>query len=107
MHYLKFICMTNSFLISQFLLLVMILINPVNHPIREGRASAEYARQNILSCSPAIDDITDKDANGKYIPLLSGWGHHAYTITTKSDSAQTYFNQGLSFYYSFHMREAN
>jgi tetratricopeptide (TPR) repeat protein len=99
--------MRNSFFIGQLLLIVMILISPFTRPVKEVSGSAEYSRQNILGCGPASDDISDKDVNGKYISLLSGWGYHSYTITTNSDSAQIYFNQGLSFYYSFHMREAN
>jgi tetratricopeptide (TPR) repeat protein len=46
------------------------------------------------------------DANGKFITVLPGWGKHQYPITTRSDSAQVYFNQGLSLYYSFHLRQA-
>ena len=92
---------------SQLLLLAMILIASVTRPIKKASRPAKYDSQNTLACGPAIDGITNKDANGKYISLLSGWGHHSYAITTNIDSARVYFNQGLSFYYSFHMREAN
>lgn len=40
------------------------------------------------------------------IPALTGWGNYRFNITTKSDSAQFYFDQGLSMYYSFHTIEA-
>jgi tetratricopeptide (TPR) repeat protein len=40
------------------------------------------------------------------IPALKGWGHYSWKITTSSDSAQFYFNQGISMYYGFHMIEA-
>jgi tetratricopeptide (TPR) repeat protein len=58
-----------------------------------------------VSCAPATagDFVT---INGKYIPVMPGWGNHSYRITTGSDSAQFYFNQGLTFYYSYHAREA-
>lgn len=48
--------------------------------------------------APAID--------GKFIARLSGWGNRNYSITTRSDSAQYYFNQGLGFYYGYHFTEA-
>jgi len=45
-------------------------------------------------------------ADGKYITALKGWGGRNYQITTSSDSAQYYFNQGLGFYYGYHFTEA-
>jgi tetratricopeptide (TPR) repeat protein len=42
----------------------------------------------------------------KEIPALNGWGNYKWKITTSSDSAQFYFNQGLSMYYAFHSIEA-
>jgi tetratricopeptide (TPR) repeat protein len=47
----------------------------------------------------AADSIQD-------IPALKGWGNYRWKITTKSDSAQYYFNQGISMYYAFHSIEA-
>jgi tetratricopeptide (TPR) repeat protein len=40
------------------------------------------------------------------IPALKGWGNYQWKITTASDSAQFYFNQGISMYYGFHSIEA-
>ena len=40
------------------------------------------------------------------MPVLPGWGRFAWPISTRHDSAQFYFNQGISMYYSFHMIEA-
>jgi tetratricopeptide (TPR) repeat protein len=37
---------------------------------------------------------------------MPGSGTHKWKITTKSDSAQFYFNQGINMYYSFHIIEA-
>lgn len=44
--------------------------------------------------------------DGKYIRRLTGWGDRRYPITTKSDSAQYYFDQGLGFYFGYHFAEA-
>ena len=67
--------------------------------------AAYMQKEDIMSCAPAVEDIAPDD-NGKFIPPLPGWGHHSYPISTKNDSAQFYFNQGLNFYFSYHFREA-
>ena len=59
-----------------------------------------------IGCAPGAEEGVRADPAGKYIPILPGWGHHSHPVTTTSDSAQRYFNQGLSMYYSYHMTEA-
>lgn len=63
------------------------------------------AKADNTGCAPTPTGIT-ANAEGKFIPVLPGWGHHRYAISTSSDSTQFYFNQGLNFYYSYHLREA-
>lgn len=58
--------------------------------------------RTIISCSP-VYTLYDSTL---YIQLLPGLGHYFWKITTKNDSAQLYFNQGMSLYYSFHLIEA-
>ncbi|WP_426670117.1 hypothetical protein ACPPVU_02505 [Mucilaginibacter sp. McL0603] len=60
---------------------------------------------DISTCGVYPLDIKP-GADGKFIPVLPGWGHHHYQVNTKSDSAQLYFDQGLAFYYSYHFTEA-
>jgi len=98
--------MKNIFYVSLLSLLIIILVAAGADSSDKQASPVQYEKQNILGCSPGADDFSPNEVNGKYIPLLTGWGHHNYTITTKSDSAQIYFNQGLSFYYGFHFREA-
>ncbi len=66
---------------------------------------ASVEKHDIISCGFPATDITADD-NGKFIPVLPGWGHYSYAITTTNDSTQIYFNQGLNFYYGYHFREA-
>jgi tetratricopeptide (TPR) repeat protein len=40
------------------------------------------------------------------IPALIGWGNYKWKIGTASDSAQYYYNQGISMYFAFHAVEA-
>jgi tetratricopeptide (TPR) repeat protein len=54
-----------------------------------------------IRCSPAY-----QPAAGDDIPLLSGWGNYNWAISSKSDSARIYFNQGINMYYAFHIIEA-
>jgi tetratricopeptide (TPR) repeat protein len=62
---------------------------------------------DILStCGYVPAGETVKNEQGKYVVALPGRGDHAYKITTASDSAQFYFNQGLTMYYSYHVKES-
>ncbi|MCF2491018.1 M48 family metallopeptidase [Dyadobacter sp. CY347] len=45
-------------------------------------------------------------ANGKYISAMPGWGNYSYPISTKNDSVQFYFDQGVNMYYGYHMKES-
>ncbi len=62
-------------------------------------------RESALGCAP-VDEDYKFTITGKIIPLLPGWGNHSYAISTNVDSAQLYFDQGLTMYFSYHAREA-
>ncbi|WP_214226209.1 hypothetical protein [Pedobacter sp. B4-66] len=67
----------------------------------------DYSKTIVATCgslSPS-ENIGPSD-NGKFMILLPNWGDYSYQISTTSDSAQVYFNQGLTMYYSYHMKEA-
>lgn len=59
-----------------------------------------------ISCAPISSDEVYPGNDAKFIKILPGWGEHSYKISTRNDSAQRYFDQGLSMYYSYHFREA-
>src|SRR5678816_3570865 len=65
----------------------------------------EFKKKNIIRCGPDWDKLKDwlKETN---IPPIPGAGIYKWKISTKSDSAQFYFNQGINMYYSFHIIEA-
>jgi tetratricopeptide (TPR) repeat protein len=56
----------------------------------------------VAVCGPAFSS-RDSASN---MPELKGWGHYSWKVSSASDSAQLYFNQGLSMYYAFHSIEA-
>ena len=67
---------------------------------------ARMARaKTIVRCSPDWNQIKEW-IDETDIPLLPGVGTHQWKINTISDSAQFYFNQGISTYYGFHIIEA-
>ena len=61
--------------------------------------------QNITVCGSLNNDEYIPGSITNDFPLLDGWDFHL-PISTKSDSAQIYFNQGLVLYYSYHNQEA-
>ncbi len=65
----------------------------------------DVLKKNIIRCGPdweALKDFIEE----MDIPPMPGSGTHLWTISTKSDSAQFYFNQGINMYYSFHIIES-
>lgn len=78
----------------------------VSNPKDDKPSSVDYIKQSAaIGCSPADDDVP-MNASGKFIGVLPGWRLYHHAISTASDSAQFYFNQGLTMYYSYHSREA-
>ena len=72
-----------------------------------GRKGLPGGRQEaIIDCGPTGVGSILPDADGRYAPVFTGWGHYHYPISTSSDSAQFYFDQGLSLYYSYHLPES-
>ncbi|HEY6505162.1 MAG TPA: hypothetical protein VIZ28_14395, partial [Chitinophagaceae bacterium] len=65
----------------------------------------DYKKKNLIGCSPDWELLKDwiEEVN---IPPIPGAGSYTWKISTKSDSAQFYFNQGINMYYSFHIIEA-
>ncbi|WP_439698807.1 hypothetical protein ACFGVS_12080 [Mucilaginibacter sp. AW1-7] len=59
-----------------------------------------------VTCGSFAATNIDTAADGKYMIRLPGRGDYSYSISTHNDSAQFYFNQGLTMYYSYHMKEA-
>jgi tetratricopeptide (TPR) repeat protein len=64
-----------------------------------------FKAASLVRCSPDMSRINTwlEDAA---IALMPGAGYYKWKITTISDSAQLYFNQGINMYYGFHIIEA-
>jgi tetratricopeptide (TPR) repeat protein len=81
------------------LLTTLFVFNSARRPVLESNNS-------IVLCGSGSDGIVNRMENGKFIVPLPGWGNYSYKISTTTDSAQFYFDQGLTMYYSYHMKEA-
>src|ERR1700754_3084176 len=80
----------------------------------------EITRQKALTTPNALNAITEQKKRSALscrippeyptalldVPPLTGWGPHRWKITTSSDSAQFYFDQGINMYYAFHTPES-
>ena len=64
-----------------------------------------YRNKVSIQCSPNWNQL-DADSLANGIGVLPGWGNYRWKISTKNDSAQFYFNQGINMYYAFHIIEA-
>ena len=79
--------------------------------VDQQTASVQFTRdkpikeKTIIRCSPDWNEWKDWLEESD-IPPIPGAGKHVWKISTTSDSAQFYFNQGINMYYSFHLIEA-
>ena len=88
---------------SLFLLPLLLLNFFSDH---RAKHETSPVKTDPLGCAPGLE-VNDSTTDGKIMVALPGWGKHHFKISTTVDSAQFYFDQGLSMYYSYHAREAN
>lgn len=91
--------MKTLILILPLLVTCFLVFKPVPTPVSDSINA-------IPLCGYSTDGRVSPMANGKFVGVLPGWGNYSYKISTKADSAQVYFDQGLTMYYSYHMKEA-
>jgi len=82
---------------------ILILTGVKQSPLKSGNLVNEH---DLSICGGALPSMIKPRADGKFIALMPGLGHHHYQVSTLSDSARVYFDQGLAFYYSYHFSEA-
>jgi tetratricopeptide (TPR) repeat protein len=78
-----------------------------SRPPRLQQVSRDAVLKNkfIMQCSPDWSQM-DAGSLANGIGVLPGWGNYRWNISTKNDSAQFYFNQGINMYYAFHIIES-
>ena len=90
------VCLGAFLSATAFTLITRSTSSPANNE-KNTTAQKKFA----IRCAPAYIPSADES-----IPPLKGWGNYKWKVTTKSDSAQFYFNQGMAMYYAFHIIEA-
>ena len=92
----KFLFACGAFVLASLLAL--------RFPAKNSYEKKEKAIKTI-SCSPDWNELKEwlEEVD---IPPIPGAGIYEWKITTRNDSAQFYFNQGINMYYSFHIIEA-
>ncbi len=85
--------------------LVPALTIACNQTGKQSREKSNISKENIVACAP---QTTDKAwyTSGKKAPLLAGLEGIDFKVTTVSNEAQQYFNQGMMLSYGFNHAEA-
>lgn len=65
------------------------------------------AAMKIIKCTSTNFLLNDVDTTRQIAPLFEDLGKHYYTISTSSEEAQIFFNQGLNLTYAFNHAEAH
>ena len=75
-------------------------------PIPVLKPTVRERSNGIVLCGAGVNEYISPMENGKFMVPLPGWGSYSHKISTSQDSVQFYFDQGLTLYYSYHMKEA-
>jgi tetratricopeptide (TPR) repeat protein len=72
--------------------------------VNKDRQKASFS---FIKCTPTTYLLDVVDSTQQIAPLFENLGDLSYPITTKSEKAQTFFNQGLRLTYAFNHAEAH
>lgn len=94
-------------LLAWAILGLMMYWSNLRQPADKAALTAAKAKikQTAVSCSPDWA-AADLDQLAQEMIPLPGTGYWNWKISTRDDSAQFYFNQGMRLYYGFHLTEA-
>lgn len=90
-------------LLSFFVIIAIASINDfeINRNTETEKSTVAYQKKFTIRCSPDYIPLDQEP-----IPKLTGWGNYHWKVSTTSDSAQFYFDQGINMYFAFHIIEA-
>lgn len=103
--------MKHLLIISGALIVFLTAYTTIRSP-KQGFSKEAYDRAmakkalGTISCTPDWRTYYLSAEQVQDMVPLPGTGTHTWKISTKSDSAQFYFNQGINLYYGFHIAEA-
>ncbi|MEO6671654.1 MAG: hypothetical protein ABIN36_19375 [Ferruginibacter sp.] len=103
--------MSKKILVLEVILALFIMLG--FKQVQQQRAPKSIALTNkgfnkqllTIGCSPYWN-LLNADSLGNSMSPLPGWGNYRWNISSTSDSARFYFNQGINMYYAFHIIES-
>lgn len=94
---MKTVIIVLTFLVGGLTLISFLIPPPENKVIRPVICISNYEAAEVLR---------NLDTTRQMAPLLNGLGDYAMPVTTSSEEARKFFNQGLTLYYGFNRKEA-
>ena len=94
----------NLLLGSTILLVVVLLFIP---ELKKEEPKPQLASMNFIKCTVAKFLLDDVDSTKQIAPLFSGLGDLTFPISTETNDAQKFFDQGLRLTYGFNHAEAH
>ncbi len=88
-----------------FLLLLCLLLLPKLE--EKEPTKPQLASMNFIKCTVAKFLLEDIDSTQQIAPMFTGLGDLNYSISTKNEKSQQFFNQGLRLTYAFNHAEAH
>ncbi|MCM4168839.1 hypothetical protein KCTC52924_02534 [Arenibacter antarcticus] len=103
---------TKSVQVLFTLVLLMVLFHLISTPEKsidsdELIAKPQQASLNFMKCTVAKFMLSNVDTTQQISPLFENLGNHHFKISTKNDTSQTFFDQGLKLAYAFNHAEAH
>jgi hypothetical protein len=92
-----------------FLITAICVLSIISYKTRNVN-TFDYSQKigrNAINCTPTKFLLGNIDSTKQIAPLFENLGKHTYTVTTKSELAQRFFNQGLRLTYGFNHAEAH
>ncbi len=103
---MRYFIVASCFIIIFLVGYTRIKINPDNID-KAAVANLILKKQfSAIRCTPDWSTYQLSEQEIQQMTPLPGTGSHVWRISTKNDSAQFYFNQGINLYYGFHIIEA-
>ncbi len=94
----------NHLMLGGVLATGVLLISFLPSPKKEGNTTQRP--QVCLTQADKEEILKSMDTTRQVAPLLKGLGNYAMQVTTSSDQARLFFNQGFTLYYGFNHLEA-
>lgn len=98
---------TNLIFLTATLLFVPFIYFSALETTENTEESSKKAAYKFVKCTAAKFVLTVADSTKQVSPLFDNLGNYSYSIDTKSERAQQFFNQGMRLTFAFNHAEAH